>query len=1108
MGLYNEIKKAFKSTNNFTFLDEIIHSGQKEIKIEDDIILEEGEEKKYREGIFIDADDLIIDGNGHVIDARGQGRIFKIMADNFIIKNIILKEGYHIDGGSAIDNYSESNHVKIINSKITLNSSFKYGGAINNKGTVYLEDTVISHNNSQGHNGIPSSGAIYNEGKVKIINCSIVRNSVYETDGGAITNWNEILIKNSIISDNESGFGGGAIKNHGGATSVTDANLSIFNCKLENNQARHGGAIDNSGVLNLEESIINNNVSVDGEGGGIRNSNNVNIKNCDIINNKGENGAAISSDYGNMNIINSKFAYNRSENNGGAIDNSSNLILELCLFEENIAANYGGAIINGKNFDEKGSYSILPEKRCELKIVKNTFKNNIANKQQSSDIMNNAFLNLIKSGFNTKSPSILNNNKIYLEKNDKDVIERICDNGKLYFHSGLSEFNESFSYLEELIRAKAGINQDNIIKIILEKDIVLDTMNDEEKKYNEGILIDYENLIISGNGHSIDAKGKTRIFNVTGKNIVLENIIMENGYSQDGGAIINEGILSLVNCTMKNNKCIGGIGGGGALFNDGILTIEDCKLINNSSLGKDYHARGGGALANMGILNITNSDFMNNKSNANGGAIVSGLGFSKKGNNKNIIIENCNFSHNTSNKDGNSIYNEKEGNIRINNCNFYENKSNSILYNKSGNIRVFKSQFNNNQSDYIIVNYDQLELLDTSFKDNPQGSYIIYSINESRININGGKFSNNSMNESIIFNDGKYIRLNKSLFENNDSTYNIDNNSELILNSIKIMDEKSILNNGNIILNVKYENIKDIIDNKGTIKSKNIPQKLSFDFTYLNKLIHESNNNKVCLKHDITFKEYERDFFEGGVELDINGLTIDGNNHIIDAKNSSRIFTITAKNVTLENIVFKNGHSFKNYDNTLNQNGGAIRNNMEAGLKIINCKLIDNESEKNGGVIENKGELIIKDCEFNNCKSEEGGCIYNKGYIELFKSSFSNNHAGSGGGIYNVNKIIIKKNNFIKNSAAGYGGAINNEQGMLEIYDTLFDENSITTKHALVSGGAINNRGELKITTCSFVNNKLYEGSGSAIGTEKNGKTIQNNCIFENNQVLDKDDDY
>jgi hypothetical protein len=63
-------------SNNFKYLDEMIHSGAKEIVLDSDIVLSDGEESEYKNGIKLDVDDLVIDGNGHTINAQGKIRIF------------------------------------------------------------------------------------------------------------------------------------------------------------------------------------------------------------------------------------------------------------------------------------------------------------------------------------------------------------------------------------------------------------------------------------------------------------------------------------------------------------------------------------------------------------------------------------------------------------------------------------------------------------------------------------------------------------------------------------------------------------------------------------------------------------------------------------------------------------------------------------------------------------------------------------------------------------------------------------------------------------------------------------------------------------------------
>ena len=83
---------------NFKYLDELIHGEASEIVLDADIALSDSEEARYREGIELDVDDLVIDGNGHTIDARGKTQIFDVAGKNILIKNYETRnylERYH-----------------------------------------------------------------------------------------------------------------------------------------------------------------------------------------------------------------------------------------------------------------------------------------------------------------------------------------------------------------------------------------------------------------------------------------------------------------------------------------------------------------------------------------------------------------------------------------------------------------------------------------------------------------------------------------------------------------------------------------------------------------------------------------------------------------------------------------------------------------------------------------------------------------------------------------------------------------------------------------------------------------------------------------------------
>ena len=345
-----------------------------------------------------------------------------------------------------------------------------------------------------------------------------------------------------------------------------------------------------------------------------------------------------------------------------------------------------------------------------------------------------------------------------------------------------------------------------------------------------------------------------------------------------------------------------------------------------------------------------------------------------------------------------------------------------------------------------------------------------------------GEFRENNVVESVLCNGGKFCGVEKTVFQDNisNNSLNIINNSELTLTNPNIKDEgKSILNQNYILIKKSSLELEKKIYGEGTVEidEEIIPQGENFDFGYLDKKIHESNNLEVILDHDITFENYESDFYEGGIELDIDDLIIDGNGHTIDGADQSRIFIITGKNITLKNIIFKNGYSHKNYDNPLNQHGGAIKINHNSKITIKNCEFINNTSEEDGGAINNNGELTITESTLNNNTARYGGAIYNKWGGEL----------------------TITESTLTGNTAERYGGAIyNNEGGELTITESTLQENT-----AQEDGGAIYNwEGEITITESTLQENTAQE-DGGAIYLRKSRKYESDNCTFKDNNPDD-----
>ena len=89
MGLFDKVKGMLSSENNFTYLNDLIHSETKEIVLNTDIKLNEKELSTFRDGITLDVDNLIIDGNGFSIDGIGKTRFFNITGNSLMVELIM-----------------------------------------------------------------------------------------------------------------------------------------------------------------------------------------------------------------------------------------------------------------------------------------------------------------------------------------------------------------------------------------------------------------------------------------------------------------------------------------------------------------------------------------------------------------------------------------------------------------------------------------------------------------------------------------------------------------------------------------------------------------------------------------------------------------------------------------------------------------------------------------------------------------------------------------------------------------------------------------------------------------------------------------------------------
>ena len=137
-----------------------------------------------------------------------------------------------------------------------------------------------------------------------------------------------------------------------------------------------------------------------------------------------------------------------------------------------------------------------------------------------------------------------------------------------------------------------------------------------------GATVTIENLTLANgnadNGGAVYNDGSLTVNN----SIFTGNYVDSIDYSDDpvtgfGGAIYNNGVLIVDNSNFTSNVASYG---GGAIHNNGDLTVTGSNFDDNYVIQTGY---GGGAISNMGILTVTGSTFTDNNAYACGGAIYS-----------------------------------------------------------------------------------------------------------------------------------------------------------------------------------------------------------------------------------------------------------------------------------------------------------------------------------------------------------------------------------------------------------------------------------------------------------------------------------------------------
>ena len=628
---------------------------------------------------------------------------------------------------------------------------------------------------------------------------------------------------------------------------------------------------------------------------------------------------------------------------------------------------------------------------------------------------------------------------------------------------------------------------------------------------DQQVLIN-KDLVIEGQGHTMDCASVCRAIYSSSGNIVLRNLNIINGHydtscaddkTNNGGAICIGGKAkyTIENCNFTNNWADDN---GGAIYNGADLALD---IINCVFKGNAVDDVNGGAVYSVGDVNVKNSTFINNCADDNGGAICC----ARVGTTLKII--NCAFEKNTADDlNGGAVY--SVGDVLVKNSTFINNcadDSGGAIYNiySGSTLKIINCIFEKNTVDDLnggaVYSVGDVLVKNSTFGSNQaddSGGAIYYAAEKS-FNIINCLLKNNLADDCFggaVYSKGD-VHIDNSTFNYN-SAYRkggaIEGSSSVFLTNCTFNNNKV----DGIITGDAYG---------GAI--------YAFNDLYVNKCTFDSNyaddfGGAIYVEGDLYINYYQDDganyntFFKGNIADDYSAGAINclGVSYIKNAVFDSNKAWIDGGAIYLQKISHITHCLFdsnKCAGSKFPCRGGAV--NSETNLNIKNCILKNNYAEDEGGAIYCNSNVKIDNSTLEgNRADDDGGAIYTNRSVMIneltphCKSHFINNKVSNddGGAIYAVDSVNAYDAEFYSNSALLDGGAIYSNVVVLE--NCTFDSNRAEGAVHKCYGGAVRT-GMANVIYCVFRQN-FCENHGGAIFTNTFSGPVKY-CTFYFNQA-------
>ncbi|MCQ8195589.1 hypothetical protein [Streptomyces rugosispiralis] len=239
--------------------------------------------------------DVTISGNGSTIrrdpDATDSFRIFHVVSGGTLtLKSLTVSGGVSSNSGGGALN--EQGTLNLNDTVFKDNFAVTGGGVSNNGGQLHLDRTTVERNTAASFGGgvlNTGNGTVAGNGTMTMKGGSLLKNRAVTSNGGGLENQLGTATLESVSIRGNTGIEGGGIRN------VNTSTLNLKSTTIRDNIAVRGAGLSNLGpnaTATLVDSLITRNTAITA-GGGIDNQSNgqVTLTNTKVIDNTPDNCA-------------------------------------------------------------------------------------------------------------------------------------------------------------------------------------------------------------------------------------------------------------------------------------------------------------------------------------------------------------------------------------------------------------------------------------------------------------------------------------------------------------------------------------------------------------------------------------------------------------------------------------------------------------------------------------------------------------------------------------------------------------------------------------------------------------------------------------------------